>query len=983
MESQLLTASRAIESLFEQEGVMKMVGGNTPFLLEGAENVWFIRSGKVEVFSVKVENGQAVGARQHFFTASAGELLFGMNLQKYGNGTGFLAVGFQGTELLHLPLCRLRALASSASAREELASLLDRWIIGLSCGISRDANPRTDRLLQAEAEVLLEDGKKARAQKGPLWISHLNGRALFIGMEELPPLPAGVAFPITQDTWLQALDNIRFQTLATAEALRQEFFWQGLEIFYQVLFLCEFFNTRLSKVDEFNRLRKKSDSDQVAREAVLKNLASILERENIAAFENRFDQPLLEVCELVGRELGILIKAPPRLEDSSSKKIDPLTEIARASSVLVRRVILKDTWWKQDCGPLVAYYQANQQPVALIPPEPGKYELYDPLRREKILVNKEVAARLSPLAYVLYRPFPREKLSATAVLRFAVKGLKKDILLMMAMGLAAGLLAMVTPVATGIIIDAIIPGAERGQLLQLTALLIVAAVSSALFLIVRSLALLRVETRMDTVTQAAVWDRLLHLPVPFFRSFTAGDLADRANGISAMRRLVSGVTITSVLGGIFAVFNLALLFYYYWKLALVAIALTAVAMFVTLTVGYFQLRYQRKLMEIQGRISGKVLQFITGISKLKVSSSEGRAYNVWARAFTQQKKLAFRARTYQNIQEVFNAAFPVLASMIIFAMLLYFTKEALLEGEPPPLTTGQFLAFHAAFGVFVASALQLSSAALAILNVVPIYERTRPILQTLPEVDDNRSNPGELSGDIEISRLSFRYKKDGPLILNNVSLHIHPGEFVAIVGSSGSGKSTLLRLLLGFEQPDSGSLYYDGQDLARLDIQAVRQQIGVVLQNGKLMPGDIFHNIVGSSLLTLEDAWEAARMAGLDQDIRQMPMGMHTVISEGGSGFSGGQKQRLMIARAIVSKPRIIFFDEATSALDNRTQAIVSKSLEELQATRVVIAHRLSTIINAHKIFVLENGSVIQQGTYQELLSQPGAFAELAKRQLA
>jgi ATP-binding cassette subfamily C protein len=205
---------------------------------------------------------------------------------------------------------------------------------------------------------------------------------------------------------------------------------------------------------------------------------------------------------------------------------------------------------------------------------------------------------------------------------------------------------------------------------------------------------------------------------------------------------------------------------------------------------------------------------------------------------------------------------------------------------------------------------------------------------------------------------------------------------VAIVGASGSGKSTLFRMLLRFETPESGSIYYDRRDLATLDVQALRQQIGVVLQNGRIRAGSIHKNIVGTANLTVEEAWEAARMAGLDADIEAMPMGMQTVLGEGGGSLSGGQRQRLLIARALVRRPRILLFDEATSALDNTTQDTVSRSMDNLRSTRVVIAHRLSTIQRADWIYVMEKGQVVQQGAYRELLAQEGPFAELARRQL-
>jgi ATP-binding cassette subfamily C protein len=373
-----------------------------------------------------------------------------------------------------------------------------------------------------------------------------------------------------------------------------------------------------------------------------------------------------------------------------------------------------------------------------------------------------------------------------------------------------------------------------------------------------------------------------------------------------------------------------------------------------------------------------ILQFITGISKFRVAGAEGRAFAAWAGAFSRQKDFGQKARRVSNNLLVFTTVFPIFCSGIIFYTVAWMLKQPLIT----PLTTGDFLAFNAAFGQFLTGILGVSTALVSVLSVVPLYERAKPIFQTLPEVNEAAADPGELSGAIEISHLAFQYRADTPLVLRDINIRIAAGEFVAIVGASGCGKSTLFRLLLGFEKPLSGGIFFDGQDLATLDAQAVRRQTGVVLQNAKLLSGDIFTNIVGSAPLSIDDAWEAARMAGFDGDVKLMPMGMHTVISEGGGGLSGGQRQRLMIARAIVGRPRILLFDEATSALDNRTQSIVSRSLEELKATRVVIAHRLSTIMNADHIYVLDKGLVVQSGNYNELVNQPGVFSDLAKRQL-
>ena len=449
----------------------------------------------------------------------------------------------------------------------------------------------------------------------------------------------------------------------------------------------------------------------------------------------------------------------------------------------------------------------------------------------------------------------------------------------------------------------------------------------------------------------------------------------RAMGISQIRMILSGVTLNTILSSIFSIFTFALLFYYNIRLAGIAAALVALAILVMGSLGYWQVRYERKVLEISNNISGMMLQLIGGITKFRVAGAESRAFHRWSKEFGEQRKFAFKRETLGNWLANFNEFFPILSSMAIFYTLTLSTVT---------LSPGQFIAFNSAFISFMFSMVSLSESLIRANIVIPLYQRAKPILETLPEYDDTNINPKPLTGSIEVRHVSFRYKEDAPLVLQDVSFQIDEGDYVALVGTSGCGKPTLFRVLLGFEKPETGKVYYNGQDLSKIDIRAVRQQLGVVLQNGQLMTGDIFSNIVGANpYLTRDEAWEAARMAGIEEDIKQMPMGMQTVISEGAGTISGGQKQRLMIARAIIKKPKIIFFDEATSALDNHTQAIVSKSLDQLQATRVVIAHRLSTIMNCNKIIVMDQGKIVESGTYQELINNKGIFADLAKRQLA
>ncbi len=967
-------------ALFEAEGAELVVGGNSPVLLSEPDAVYYVKSGRLEVFSVAVEDNQAVGSRHHFFTAVDGDALFGMDLDRYGEGQGFLAVGMVGTRLLKLSQARLRAHLGNPEFAASLAPIVDRWVGGLSSGIARTIvpHPRADLQLDPGEEGELADGKRARARKAVAWVHHAEGASLFIGMEELVDLPAGAVFPLGPSTWLQALGPVKLTSVDAATAVSGDGGWQGLEAFYGALFRCEFFNTRLAAADELNRLREKAERDKRVKSNSLTALAAVMAKKTSAFAEIPVDDPLVAAIMVVGKAMNIPVKAPPKPKDDETQA-ERLDAVLRASRVRSRVVMLKGEWWLDEAWPMLAFIEleGGDRPVALLRRK-RHFEVHDPVDHTRVRVTKAVAATLAAKAYSLYRPFPDQKLSPLDLIKFGLTGATFDLIRPLLVGMAGGVLAMFPPYFTGMLVDTVIPEASRNQLVQIAIILAVVALTTTSFDIVRNLSILRLETKMSAIVQPAMWDRLLALPISFFRRFAAGDLAQRVNTIDAIRSVMSGATMQAVMTSMFSVFLLLQLFYYSWQLALLGMALVAISMAATMLAGYMKLIRYRDVMQIEGKISALVLQLLTGISKLRVTGAEGRAFAEWAREFAKKKKLAMRTGIIEGWLGTFTSIFPVLSAMTIFWVLLTY-----VQGPGSSMSAGAFIAFNAAFGTFLAQMLQLSNAAMSVLTVIPLYERAKPILQAMPEVDTTKADPGELTGRIDVDHVSFRYIEDGPLILNDVSLQIAAGEYVAIVGPSGSGKSTLFRMLLGLDVPEAGAIYFDGKNVAQIDVAKLRRRMGTVMQTGKIRNGSIFDNIVGSAQLTMQDAWEAARMAGFDQDVKQMAMGMQTMLQQGGGTLSGGQRQRLMIARAIVTKPRILLFDEAPSALDNRTQAIVSQSLQELQATRVAIAHRLSTIRGADRIYVLEGGRLAQAGSYDELASQPGLFAELIRRQVA
>ncbi|HEX2915078.1 MAG TPA: NHLP bacteriocin export ABC transporter permease/ATPase subunit [Chloroflexia bacterium] len=953
-------------------GILLRIGGNEAFLLDNPQAVWLLRSGRAEIFAVQVSGDRVTNARHHVCSVVPGQAIFGNDSNRYGEGLALLVAATPGTELLKLPTETFWQIAGESGLKRLQAQWLEGWLESLSAKLAEESAPSGwDFELTPNQTLALKTGQKARAAGSGLWVKLNRGEILFAGEEEISAEAGPVYFPLYGNTWLEATGEAQLSTTGLGHLLNESEVRESLDRFYELFFKVKFNAIRRQAYNEQKRLKARAEHDRKVGQAALERLSNILAEEKGDNTHASTEQDLLlAACRLIGEVQGLNFNAPQR----TNPHADPLAELVRNSRLRVRKVTLEADWWKHESGPIMGYLAEKATPVALLPNGKQQYWLVNPLDGSRRKVNRAVAGELLPDAYVFYRPFPDTSLNALDLLKFGLQGCRNDLLVMLALAALGGLLGLAVPVLTAYLFDTVIPGGRVGLVWQILIALVVVALSGAAFQATRGVAILRLETRLQSFLQAAVWDRLLRLPPGFFRNYSAGDLASRALGINTIQKLISSSVVTTLLGTLFSLFSLALLFTYEARLAMLALVLTLISLGAIGFSQWRQLKFRREQASFEGRIAGLVLQLLGGIAKLRVGGAETRAFAVWAGLFSRQRRLAFKARLANNNLLVFNAAWTVITSLVIFGAVGALNAQT--------ISTGIFLAFLAAFGQFLSAVLQMAEVFSAVSQALPIYERTKPILESQPEVTQATTDPGKLEGGIELNEVSFRYAPDGPEILSGVSLQVKPGQFVAIVGPSGSGKSSLLRLLLGFERPAGGSIYYDNQDLAGLDIEAVRQQIGVVMQHGKLLPGDIFTNIVGTASFSMDDAWEAARLAGIEYDIRQMPMGLFTVVSEGGSTLSGGQRQRLLIARAIIGRPRLLFLDEATSALDNETQAVVSHSLERLEATRIVIAHRLSTVEKADCIYVLQDGKIAQSGTYQELMTQPGPFRELAARQL-
>ena len=676
-----------------------------------------------------------------------------------------------------------------------------------------------------------------------------------------------------------------------------------------------------------------------------------------------------------------------RIAPELTKKLDQiriLRRLMQKGNMQMRLVTLVDDWFKKDSGILIGYFGDEKILSVLLPIAPGEYKLVTRQNPDGIKITDDVAKKIDASAFECYGGFPARELKIFDLLKFIFKQCWiADYKTVIAVGLFSGLIPLVMPIVTETIFQDIIPILDRQGLATVTQVTMVTSFTMASLGIVRTIAVMRITTRINMATEAALWNRLLTLPTKFFRQYTSGELASRMGGMSVIKSLVSPQFIGSLFSFVFSFWSIFLMCYYSLKLTGVAIVVWFVYAIITAFIYRRVIGFNRKLIEANNQEAGMIQQIFAGLAKFREHGAEKQAYYLWSKVFGETWKWNLKLRWQGNYNSIIGSVQPFILSMALYYIAVYGMNEVGSNGQVVQgIGYAQFIAFQAAFTSFNGTLNGIIPLIGQYFAIQPQIENFRPILKEVPESVGDKPDAGVLSGAIEVSHLTFGYV-EGREVLHDLNFKINAGENVAIVGRSGCGKSTLVRLLLGFETPKRGAIYYDGQDLSELNMPSVRTQLGVVLQNGQLMQGDIFTNIIGTNALTQDDAWEAAQAAGIASDIAMMPMGMQTVISEGSKNISGGQRQRILIARALVTKPSILIFDEATSALDNRTQSIVTKSLDRLKATRIIVAHRLSTIRNCDRIIVMDAGKIVETGNFDELVARGGIFANLVKRQTA
>jgi NHLM bacteriocin system ABC transporter ATP-binding protein len=962
------------------------IGVEKPFILNDTDRFWMILSGEVNVFYTKVdENGEYLNSLKHLYSAQKGEIIFSLLTQENTHNTR-LIISSNDAMLLAIDKNSLLEMDHFF-----LKNMINLWISKTSAVLNTINSPRVYKALDEFKITTLENNIAAFPSNGISWIHLLKGEiSIFsestpISHEKYPDFVA----PVSNKLWIKATTNdTEIRVLSTREVLIED------EIYFLLSLnkLEGYFYDQLNKIietqlsEESNHFKEKLINEEQGLKNTIDKIKSIVsgneQSVHTLGAQNLGKQNVLfATCQLIGNKIGFDLDEPKHIDSYQNNTTNQLYAIAKSSKIRIRKIILRDTWWKEENGHLLAFTKKDKTPVALLQKNAKSYTLKDLSTGVVSDINYEIADTLEPIGYMFLAGFDGKMSSVKKVFSFAIKGVEKDAKILMIAALIGSVIGLLVPMLSGMMYDDVIPTADKSLHFEVFSIMIMIGLVTAGLQLAQGVLQLRVESKSSINLQAGVMDHMLRLPVTFYKKYSTGDLTNRVLSINAIRQIISSTLMTAILSGAFSFVNLILLFHYDPSLAWVGVGLGLIAAAFMVSIGLLKLKYDRQVATSQGDIQGFLFEFLSGITKIRITGGERRVFTLWADKFSKLKKLGFSSGSYQNFVETFNASYPLFTSILFFSFLYYTVLHA--NTVTSMLSVGAFMAFISAFNQFLNDSLRLSMALITSLNVITLYERVKPILEEETESAEQSIDPGELAGEIEMNSVSFRYKEDLPLVLNNVTFKVKPGEMVAFVGASGSGKSTIMRLLLGFEQAEEGSLYYDGDSFESMNKELVRRQIGVVLQNGSLMSGSIYQNIVGNSELTLDDAWDAARMAGMEEDIKHMPMEMHTVVSEGAGTFSGGQKQRLMIARAIAHKPRLLFMDEATSALDNKTQSIVSQSLDKLQATRIIIAHRLSTIKNADRIYVMDKGTIVESGTYDELMEHDALFSQLAKRQIA
>lgn len=940
------------------------------FPLHKSDSLFFVAEGEINIFLLTPKSREASeGPLTYLRTVVQGELIVPFSPEHVKNRS-VLAVAYKKTVMYERPISDIK--------EGEVSTLLENWMLGFSSILTSKKTPPIDQYLEnglkfsfpAGQNVMFPNAALSDNHLNLVWLRVLQGRLSLLTLPDFELSPASPPFPLIPLTTFQTLED------SIVEIETNGPYWEGVSLFNKLVLSKLIASQDEHSLQEQTSLAVLSQYEGDRKEKLFHNVKTLFSRVGYGGKEQSGDETVQTLRVLENALQQPLLEYETSLTSGGSTAV--INPIIRQ-----RDVTLKKDWWHHDSRPLLGRLDERSF-VALIPDPPGGYLMIKPGNPEPERVNEALAKQLGPTASMFYRVFSdKGKLSFLKILQFGLAGRFKDILICLGAALLAVFLSLFVTTANSLIFDFVIPSADPRLLWQIVGGLCIAAIVGAIFTSAREASILRLEGYAYHDLGSTVWQHTLDLPMNFFRRFSTGDLIQRLDGFGMIRGLLSGHAIRTVINTVFSVSFLLVMLYYSPLLTAVLLGLLFILGVILMSCLYFSSKIVTIMEQANGILYGKSIQTINGISKIRTNAAETRFFDNWESHYLTIKELELKAGRIRIMEILANRLFPQFAFLLILVIFILVGMREAAGKEGGFISIGSYMAFYAAFSGFYLAFTTFCGILAVAVRCNPLWNRMKVVLEEPRESAERelKYQVGPLTGEVRLDHIFFRYDPNSAYIHNDISLYAEPGEFIAIVGPSGCGKSSLVRILLGFEKPEMGAVYYNGKDLKDLDLRDVRSQIGTVLQNSMIMHGSIRDNITGGRLASDKEIMRAVQMAAFDTDLAAMPMGLSTPLISGGAGLSGGQRQRLFMARVLLGEPKILILDEATNALDNITQERMVSNLDNIHVTRIVIAHRLSTIRKAHRIYVLDKGRIAQTGTFDELVAQKGIFADFVKNQ--
>ena len=968
----------SIPELASEYGELVTCQSNNPIKIDDPNCFWFVEQGAVNLFLIETQDEIDQASPRHLLHRAEGTMFPGVlpDVEENGSVLSVLVRGLPNTRIRRIPIAALAQVEPTA-----LASQVNLWLIDITQALARFASylPRPTLVAQADETGTFEPGILS-ILKHVGWISlPPQDSSMYMdivdGSKFVEPTEDEVFLPLTSSTWLTIRNTVTLRCLSTESLIEADKLLATLTFFHRVALSIERINRQLAIVDQANLDQARTASTRSAEQQARQQLFNLYDKSDSSAQDTGKDA-LVRALEHIGGYQGIhfAFSAPVRGGEGPAD----LEEILENSGVRTRQVRLdrNPNWWKTDSNALLAFNAETGNPVALLPGALGRYRVIDPVDGKSSYLTKTRATQLANEAWTFYQPLPTAAIKPTGILKFAFQGTALDVLRIVGAGIPAGVLKLVPALMLGFVAHHLLTGGSTSVLVSVVAVLLFCGILGLALHLLLNASMMRLEGRATSRLEAAFWERLIRLPIEVLNQYPASDLAMSSLIFQKVRDGVQELVTDTVLAVLFFVPVFVLIFLYNTTLGYVTLFFSLLTVGITILLGFLQISPYGQMNGAARRVTNHLYQVIGGIGKLRMENAEGSAFNVWAQEYRTQKLAELEVGKWESHTRAFGVALPFLAAALLLLGFISLEEQEL-----------SLVHFVVVFTVFISFQLVIARVGESfekIVSIVPATEDMEPMLTTVPEQELEGERVDYLSGAFMFDRVSFRYEPDGPLILDDVTFRVQPGEFIAIAGESGAGKSTLFRLALGLDTPTAGAVYYDGRDVRNLNVLQLRRKIGVVPQAVGLHPQDLWDNLVSHHWkVETEDVWQATRVADIEEQIKRMPMGLMTMVGNSASVLSGGESQRITIARSIIGNPRIMFLDEATNWLDNESQATVMQNLNSLTSTRVVIAHRLSTLEHADRIYVMQAGKIVQTGSYKELLEQEGVFSELVKRMIA